>query len=152
MFIMAKLPRNDFPYPPTRRYGAPDIPMGVIRRYARAVAERFRPDKIILFGSFAYGTPHADSDVDLLVIMPARHQGSQAYKIRMAFSAPFAMDLIVRTPETIKWRLEEGDSFLREIMSKGKVLYEKTDGRVGAKSRRRLPTRRQDSSRRRLLS
>ncbi len=113
--------------------------MRVIRGYARAVAEKFRPDKIILFGSFAYGTPHADSDVDLLVIMPARSQGSQAYKIRLALSAPFAMDLIVRTPETMKWRLEEGDSFLREIVLKGKVLYEKADGRVGAKSRRGLP-------------
>jgi predicted nucleotidyltransferase len=44
--------------------------MRVIRQYTREVAERFRPDKIILFGSYAYGTPHADSDVDLLVVMP----------------------------------------------------------------------------------
>lgn len=42
----------------------------VIREYARAVAERFHPEKIILFGSHAYGTPHADSDVDILVVMP----------------------------------------------------------------------------------
>lgn len=48
--------------------------MSAIRRYARRVGERFEPDKIILFGSRAYGTPHADSDVDLLVIMPARNQ------------------------------------------------------------------------------
>ena len=109
--------------------------MRVIRRYARAIAEEFYPDKIILFGSHAYGTPHEDSDVDLLVIMPARHQGAQASRIRLALCAPFAMDLIVRTPETMKWRLEEGDSFLREIMSKGKILYEKAHRRVGAKSR-----------------
>ncbi len=139
---MAKRPRNELGLLPIQLYGAPDIPMREIRRYARAIAERFRPDKIILFGSFAYGTPQVDSDVDLLVIMPARNQGSQAYKIRLALSAPFAMDLIVRTPETMKWRLAEGDSFLREIMSKGKVLYEKVDGRVGTKSRRGLPGRR----------
>src|ERR1700683_4493308 len=94
-----------------RWYRGANVPMAVIRRYARQVAEHFRPDKIILFGSFAYGTPHADSDVDLLVIMPARSQGSQAYKIRLALTAPFPMDLIVRTPATLEWRLEEGDSF-----------------------------------------
>jgi predicted nucleotidyltransferase len=44
--------------------------MCVIRRYVRQVAERFKPDKIILFGSFADGSSHEDSDVDLLVIMP----------------------------------------------------------------------------------
>src|SRR5437660_5522235 len=59
---------------PARWYRGPDIPMRVIRRFARQVAERFRPDKIILFGSYAYGRPHADSDVDILVIMPARNQ------------------------------------------------------------------------------
>ena len=126
--------------------------MRAIRRYARAIADRFHPDKIILFGSFAYGEPNADSDVDLLVIMPARSQGSQAYKIRLALAAPFALDLLVRTPETMRWRLEEGDSFLQEIMSTGKILYEKTDGRVGAKSRRGLPRRRPRSSPRRSLS
>jgi uncharacterized protein len=112
---------------PSPLYTAPDIPMRAIRRYALAIADRFHPDKIILFGSFAYGEPNLDSDVDLLVIMPARNQGSQAYKIRLALSAPFPLDLLVRAPETMKWRLEEGDSFLKEIMSKGKVLYEKVD-------------------------
>src|SRR5947209_13067994 len=104
-------------------YSGANIPMRVIRDYARRVAERFQPDKIILFGSYAYGTPHEDSDVDILVIMPARNQGSKAGRIRWEVPAPFAMDLIVRTPETLRWRLQEGDSFLREIVSKGKVLY-----------------------------
>jgi predicted nucleotidyltransferase len=48
------------------------VPMSAIRRYARQVAERFDPDKIILFGSYAYGKPTPDSDVDLLVVMPTR--------------------------------------------------------------------------------
>jgi predicted nucleotidyltransferase len=149
---MAKPRQSEFAFSPRQLYSGPDIPMRVIRRYARAIAEEFRPDKIILFGSFAYGTPHVDSDVDILVIMPARNQGSQAYKIRLALSAPFAMDLIVRTPDTMKWRLQEGDSFLREIVSRGKILYEKADGRVGAKSRRGLPGSRQNSSRSRPIS
>ncbi len=149
---MAKKPRNEFPFPPPRHYEAPDIPLRVIRRYARAIGETFHPDKVILFGSFAYGTPHEGSDVDLLVIMPAASQGAQATRICMALWAPFAMDLIVRTPETMKWRLAEGDSFLREIVSKGKVLYEKAHRRVGAKSRGGLPRRRQSSSRQRPAS
>jgi predicted nucleotidyltransferase len=123
---------------PVRWYRGPDIPMRVIRRFARAVAERFDPDKIILFGSYAYGTPDEDSDVDLLVVMPARNERAQATRIRLAVQRCFPMDLIVRTPENLRWRLEEGDSFLREIVSRGKVLYEKAHQGVGTKSRRRL--------------
>jgi predicted nucleotidyltransferase len=106
-------------------YWGADVPMSAIRRFAREVGERFHPDKIILFGSHAYGRPNADSDVDILVIMPARNQLDQAYKICCAVPAPFPMDLIVRTPKNLEWRLREGESFHTEIISKGKVLYEK---------------------------
>jgi uncharacterized protein len=116
--------------------------MRVIRRYAHAVAEVFHPDRIILFGSYAYGSPHDDSDVDLLVVMPARNQLDQAYRIRRAVRVPFPMDLIVRTPAKVRRRLKEGESFLTEIMSRGKVLYEKDDRPMGAESRSRLPRRR----------
>ena len=73
--------------------------MRVIRRFARQVAERFQPEKIILFGSYAYGTPHEDSDVDILVIMPARNEIDQAVKIDNAVDAQFPIDLIVRSPK-----------------------------------------------------
>jgi predicted nucleotidyltransferase len=112
--------------------------MRVIRRFARQVAERFHPDKIILFGSYAYGTPHADSDVDILVIMPARNQIDQAVRIRWEVPARFPMDLIVRTPASMKWRLADGDLFHTEIVTKGKVLYEKDDkpqGRYAGRTR-----------------
>src|SRR5215212_11901156 len=115
--------------------------MAVIRRYARRIGDRFRPDKIILFGSHAYGTPHADSDVDLLVIMPARNQIDQAIRIRWECPAPFPMDLIVRTPHNLGWRLEEGESFHTEVVTKGKVLYETKHPRVGPEGGRRLPAR-----------
>jgi len=117
-----------------RWYRGKDIPLRVLRRFARAVAEKFHPEKIILFGSHAYGSPHADSDVDILVVMAARNEIDQALKIRLAVAAPFPMDLIVRTPEDLRWRLEAGDSFLREIVARGKVLYEQTDAGVGAQS------------------
>lgn len=101
-----------------------NVTQRAIRRYARQIAERFNPDQIILFGSHAYGTLNADSDVDLLVVMPTRNPLDQALKIRLAVPAPFPVDLLVRTPETLKWRLEEGDCFLHEIVSRGKVLSE----------------------------
>lgn len=122
------------PKPRRRRYyrGA-DVPMSVIRKFAREVGRRFQPEKVILFGSYAYGTPHADSDVDILVIMPARNQIDQAVKIRYTLDPPFPLDLLVRTPHHMSWRLKAGDSFLQEIVSKGKVLYASPHGRVGTK-------------------
>jgi predicted nucleotidyltransferase len=115
--------------------------MRLIRRFARQVAERFHPDQIILFGSYAYGTPHEDSDVDILVVMPARNQLDQAFKIHWTIQPPFPLDIIVRTPKNLNWRLEEGDSFLREIVSKGKILYEANHQGMGAKGRSRLGRR-----------
>ena len=139
---MSKKRHSTTPSEPASWYRGADIPMSVIRQFARQVAELFQPDKIILFGSYAYGQPHEDSDVDILVIMPARNQLDQAFKIRLAIPAAFPMDLLVCTPKEMKWRLEEGESFLTEITSKGKVLYEKDDRRMGEQSRSR-PSRRQ---------
>src|SRR5436189_6153355 len=102
-------------------YRGADVPMRLIRRFARKVAEQFQPEKIILFGSHAYGTPHEDSDVDLLVVMPARNELDQSFKIRWQLQAPFPLDLIVRTPKEMKWRLDEGESFLTEVTTKGKI-------------------------------
>src|SRR5215510_12137011 len=130
--------KKQMPDPPRPVYWGADVPMRVIRRFARQVAERFQPEKIILFGSHAYGTPHANSDVDILVVMPARNQHDQAVKIRWEIPAPFPMDLIVRTPHNLRWRLAEKESFHTEIMTKGKVLYESGDAGVGAEGRGRL--------------
>jgi len=99
-----------------------------ISAFARRIAQQFNPYKIILFGSYAYGKPTADSDVDMLVIMP--FEGKSAYKateILLATDPRFPIDLLVRTPEQIKTRVELGDFFLREITNKGKVLYEAAD-------------------------
>src|SRR5436190_1959284 len=119
-------------------YRGADVPMRLIRRFARKVAERFHPDKIILFGSHAYGRPHADSDVDILVVMPTRNQIDQAFKIRCEVPTQFPMDLIVLKPRNVEWRLEEHESFLTEIMTSGKILYEKDDPRVDSQGRRRF--------------
>ncbi len=112
--------------------------MWVIRRFARQVADQFHPEKIVLFGSQAYGAPHADSDVDLLVIMEARNEIDAAIRIQTALLPPFPLDLIVRKPKEVQGRLAEGESFLSEIMARGKVLYENSDATMGQKSRSRL--------------
>ena len=112
--------------------------MRVIRKFAREVAERFQPSKIILFGSYAHGIPHADSDVDILIVMPARNTTDMAVKIHLALMPPFPIDIIVRTPAEMSWRLKERESFLVEIVEKGKVLYEADNSGMGRKSRSRL--------------
>lgn len=100
-----------------------------IRSFCNAVAKQFRPRKIILFGSYAYGKPTEDSDVDLLVVMNrTRHRGERmAVQIRLVIPADFPMDLLVRTPCFLSKQMAWGDSFTREIISKGKVLYEAPD-------------------------
>jgi predicted nucleotidyltransferase len=113
------------------------IPMAAVRRYVRQIAERFQPEKIILFGSYDYGTPHADSDVDLLIVMEAANEINQAVRIRRAVDAPFPLDLLVRTPARLERRLKDGNWFLREIVEKGKVLYAQGNRPLGAQSRSR---------------
>jgi predicted nucleotidyltransferase len=116
--------------------------MVAIRRFARQIAKRFRPDRIIFFGSYASGVPTPDSDVDLLVVMQTRNQVEQAVRIDEAIEdRGFPLDLIVRTPKTLETRLRWGDSFLREIVARGKVLYEKAPGAMAAQGRARRPRR-----------
>ena len=103
-----------------------------IQAFADQVVSRFRPAAVILFGSYAYGSPTEDSDVDLMVVMPHRGSGADmATRIRLACPRSFPMDLIVRTPAEVRRRVRMGDSFLREVTSKGIVLHESRDARVG---------------------
>src|ERR1700682_3887294 len=140
------------------RYASPNIPLAAIRRFARRIAERFQPDKIILFGSYAYGKPHEESDVDLLVIMRTKNAIDQSIRISLAFEQLFSLDLIVRTPWQIERGLKDDNWFLREIIEKGKVLYEARDRQVGSQSRTGLGggtqarERNPTASRRRVLS
>lgn len=100
-----------------------------IKQFASRVAKQFNPEKIILFGSYAYGKPRTDSDVDLLVIL--KHQDSaikKASDIRLALPAEVPIDVIVRTPERIQERLSMNDFFMREIIERGQVLYAASNG------------------------
>ena len=94
---------------------------------AAKIVNYFHPEKIILFGSYAWGTPSSGSDVDILVIMD--FEGSvfqkEAQVSRIARPKFVAMDILVRTPEQIRYRLEIGDPFIQKIMGEGEVLYER---------------------------
>jgi len=115
-----------------RRLPSGRVPRAAIRKYARQVVKKFYPEKVILFGSHAYGKPHEDSDVDLLVIMPARNMVNMAVRIRWEIPAPFPMDLLVRTPEFVAQRLALGDWFMRDVLEQGLVLHDAADATMAA--------------------
>lgn len=97
-----------------------------IQTYVDEVAREFRPERVILFGSYAYGKPTPDSDVDLLVVMPYRGSSlAQAYRIRdrLGYSG-FPMDLLVRTPKQARRARFGADPCLYEAVNRGKVVYE----------------------------
>src|SRR3990172_10013580 len=96
-----------------------------INMLARQIARQFNPRKIILFGSYAYGKPTEDSDVDILVIMPFKGRNPEkATEIWMATKPKFPIDIMVRKPAELRKRLKMGDFFLREITQNHKMLYE----------------------------
>ena len=83
-----------------------------------------QPQRIILFGSYAYGNPGHDSDVDLLVVMPyTRHSAYQAAAILTRVNPAFPVDVLVRTPGELAERIAQGDFFLREVVERGRELY-----------------------------
>ena len=102
-------------------------PRAVIQKIVERLVAEYPPQKIILFGSYAYGQPDPDSDIDLLIIK-ATGEGflERLHTVRRVTggthpSVPF--DPIVLTPTEMADRLEAGDQFLREILDRGEVLY-----------------------------
>lgn len=103
-----------------------------IRRVCSQIAREFKPQRIVLFGSYAYGRPTPDSDVDLLIVMPFEGRpADQAVRISNRLDHSFPIDLLVHTPQEVRQRLEWDDVVLREITNKGEVLYESGDAGVG---------------------
>jgi len=108
------------------------VKLQAITTFVNRVAAHCHPRRVILFGSYAYGNPTPDSDVDLLVVMPHEgHPAVQAAEIRKHVRAGFPMDLVVRSPKEIKRRLAMGDYFIQDILNQGKTLYEADHARVG---------------------
>lgn len=99
-----------------------------IARFGQSLGNLFRPERVVLFGSFAHGTPNPDSDVDILVIMPFEgSSAARAAEMRLRLRPRFPLDLLVRTPGKIRERLQLGDPFVSDILATGKVLYETPD-------------------------
>jgi uncharacterized protein len=96
-----------------------------IRDFGRRLAREFKPRKVVLFGSYANGSPRPESDVDLLVVMPLDgNPVDKSVEMRLRLRPRFPLDLLVRTPAKIKERLAMGDDFIKDIFDRGKVLYE----------------------------
>jgi predicted nucleotidyltransferase len=89
--------------------------------------EQLQPEKIILFGSYAYGHPTPDSDVDLLVIMETTDPPTERFMkvARLLRPRLFPVDILVYTPQEIEEALEHNNIFIREIYTKGITLYER---------------------------
>ncbi len=112
-----------------RKEGFVMVEMSDIHAMAESIVREFNPERIILFGSYARGTPGPDSDVDLLVVLPFEGKTwRMASEIRGRIRPHFPLDLLVRTPEAVRQRIEMGDTFLRDVLRHGKVLYEAHDG------------------------
>ena len=100
-----------------------------IQDFVDKVVEQFAPQRVILFGSHARGDATPDSDVDLLVVMRTEKQTiEQAVEIRQRIGRSFPLDLIVKTPGDVAWRLSLHDCFLSTIITEGKTLYESIGG------------------------
>ena len=99
-----------------------------IRLLCDTIAQEFQPEKIVLFGSYAYGKPTEDSDIDLLVVMPFEgspfRQASNIIGRVINIVGVLPIDLLVRTAEQVKDRISMGDTFMSEILERGKAIYE----------------------------
>ena len=97
-----------------------------IRKYAKWLGREFQPERVVLFGSYAWGKATEDSDVDLLVIMDhdKPRNVDQAITIRLQADAPFPLDLLVKRPFEVTARLAMNDTFIKSIIDDGEVLYE----------------------------
>jgi HEPN domain-containing protein/predicted nucleotidyltransferase len=113
----------------------PAVPDGVrgsreeIAGVVAAIARRFDPEQIVLFGSRAYGEPTSASDVDLMVIMDTpltTHDQRALIWEAVVPAAPFRPDIHVRTPKQIAIGLGEGDFFIEDVMLKGITLYQRS--------------------------
>lgn len=90
------------------------------------IAREFQPERIILFGSHASGHARADSDVDILVVLPFEGRGFQkSLEILDRVEPDFPIDLLARQPEDTARRYREGDPLIREALDHGRTLYER---------------------------
>ncbi|MBL7156133.1 MAG: nucleotidyltransferase domain-containing protein [Candidatus Pacebacteria bacterium] len=99
-----------------------------IKKISNAIVKNYKPEKIILFGSFAWGDPTKDSDVDLLIIKKTKKRFlKRQMEVGRIINGELPTDTLIRTPLELKKRLDLGDFFYKQIIKKGKYLYEKSN-------------------------
>ncbi len=105
----------------------PDVG-AVIREMVRRIVERFDPDKIILFGSRVRGDASADSDVDLLVVMPVRGRRlDAAVAIRqLLHGMGVSKDILVATPEEFEAHKDLVGTIVYPAVHEGRLLYDRS--------------------------
>lgn len=99
----------------------------IIEDILKRLVKNYVPLKVILFGSYAYGTPRKGSDIDLLIIKETSDRFIDRWtQVRRILSDPnrlIPLETLVMTPEEVEKRLAIGDQFLDKILRKGRVLY-----------------------------
>lgn len=107
------------------------IALSQIEELCERIVNEFNPERVILFGSYAYGQPTEDSDVDLLVILPFSGRSiRKSLEIVNRVQPSFAVDVLARDPDDTKRRYQEWDPLIRKAMDRGRVLYESIGSRV----------------------
>ena len=109
------------------KYSPQPVTEMLLKDIADKIIQALKPEKIFLFGSYAYGKPKKDSDIDLLIIMESNERPAKR-RIRVSqlfWDRPIAMDFVVKTPAEVEERLSMGDFFIKRILTRGKVLYDK---------------------------
>jgi predicted nucleotidyltransferase len=102
------------------------VALSAILEVSQRIVREFHPERIILFGSYAYGNATPGSDVDLLVVLPFEGKGfRKSLEILNRVNPDFPIDLLARRPDDTARRYKEGDPLIREALDKGKVLYER---------------------------
>ena len=111
----------------------------LLREITQQIVAAFAPEAVILFGSRAYGKPEPDSDIDLLIVTDALRTRSVFERHRAVSDLfprrRFALDVIVRSPAELRQLVKHGPAFFNEIVTQGKVLYERRGRRLAAKGR-----------------
>ncbi len=102
----------------------------IIKKIVDTLVEKYQPDKIILFGSYARGACTEDSDIDLLIIKETdkKRRVDRFVEVKRLIYDPenkIPVSPLVLTEDEIKERLKMGDDFIEEILTKGKMLYER---------------------------
>jgi predicted nucleotidyltransferase len=99
----------------------------IIKEVVDKLQADYQPEKIILFGSYAYGQPKEDSDIDLFIIKDTDKRWVDRFvEVRRLIYDPkrgISVSPLIYTPSEIKERLSIGDDFVEDILAKGQVLY-----------------------------